>query len=140
MQKQSPRVVPRKRCSENIQQTYKRTSMPKRNFNKVRDGSRTAAASKMERFVIIVNGFQSLTIITKRSILDVAAALDPPLKVACNFIAITLRRGCSPVNLLHIFRAPFLKNTSRRLLLKSLSDYVHSQYQIKNELKKVFFY
>ena len=33
----------------------------------------------MERFVIIVNGFQPLTIITKRSILDVAAALDPPL-------------------------------------------------------------
>ena len=40
---------------------------------------RTAATSKMERFVIIVNGFQSLTIITKRSVLDVAAALDPPL-------------------------------------------------------------
>ena len=37
------------------------------------------ATSKMERFVIIVNGFQPLTIITKRSILDVAAALDPPL-------------------------------------------------------------
>ena len=33
----------------------------------------------MERFVAIVNGFQPLTIITKRSILDVAAALDPPL-------------------------------------------------------------
>ena len=33
----------------------------------------------MERFVIIVNGFQPLTIITKDSILDVAAALDPPL-------------------------------------------------------------
>ena len=33
----------------------------------------------MECFVIIVNGFQPLTIITKRSILDVAAALDPPL-------------------------------------------------------------
>ena len=33
----------------------------------------------MERFVIIVNGFQPLTIITKRSILDVAAVLDPPL-------------------------------------------------------------
>ena len=33
----------------------------------------------MERFVITVNGFQPLTIITKRSILDVAAALDPPL-------------------------------------------------------------
>ena len=46
-----------------------------------RGGSRAAAASKMECFVIIVNGFQSLTIITKHSILDVAAALDPPLNV-----------------------------------------------------------
>ena len=45
-----------------------------------RGGSRAAAASKMERFVIIVNGFQPLTIITKRSILDVAAVLDPPLE------------------------------------------------------------
>ena len=44
-----------------------------------RDGSRTAAASKMELFVIIVNGFQPLTIITKCSILDIAAVLDPPL-------------------------------------------------------------
>ena len=33
----------------------------------------------MERFVIIVNGWKPLTNITKRSILDVAAALDPPL-------------------------------------------------------------
>ena len=41
--------------------------------------SRTAATSKMEVFVIIVNGFQPLTIITKCSILDVAAVLDPPL-------------------------------------------------------------
>ena len=44
-----------------------------------RGGSRAAATSKMECFVIIVNGFQSLTIITRRSILDVAAVLDPPL-------------------------------------------------------------
>ena len=42
-----------------------------------RGGSRAAETSKMERFVIIVNGFQPF--ITKRSILDVAAALDPPL-------------------------------------------------------------
>ena len=46
-----------------------------------RGGSRTAATSKMELFVIIVNGFQPLTIITKRSILDVAAVLDPPLHI-----------------------------------------------------------
>ena len=44
-----------------------------------RGGSRTAATSKMERFVIIVNDLKPLTIITKRSILHVAAVLDPPL-------------------------------------------------------------
>ena len=35
----------------------------------------------------------------------------------CNFIEITLRHGCYPVNLLHIFRTAFPKNTSERLLL-----------------------
>ena len=30
---------------------------------------------------------------------------------------IALRHGCSPVNLLHIFRAPFPRNTSGWLLL-----------------------
>ena len=38
-------------------------------------------------------------------------------KVASNFIEITLRHGCSLVNLLQIFRTPFPKNTSGRLLL-----------------------
>ena len=37
-------------------------------------GSRADATTKMDRFVIIVNGFQPLTITTKRSLLDVAAA------------------------------------------------------------------
>ena len=41
-----------------------------------RSVSRAATTSKMERFVIIVNGWKPLTIITKRSILDFAAALD----------------------------------------------------------------
>ena len=44
-----------------------------------RGGSRTAATSKMERFLIIVNDWKPLPIITRRSILDVAAVLDPPL-------------------------------------------------------------
>ena len=44
-----------------------------------RDGSRTAATPKIERFVIVVKGSKPLTIMTKRSILDVAAALDAPL-------------------------------------------------------------
>ena len=48
---------------------------------RLRDGSRAAATSKMECFVIIVNGFQPLTIVTKHSILDVAVALDPPLRL-----------------------------------------------------------
>ena len=33
-------------------------------------------------------------------------------EVLCNFIEIVLWLGCSPVNLLHIFRTPFPKNTS----------------------------
>ena len=39
------------------------------------------------------------------------------IKLLCNFIEITLQHGCSPINLLHIFRTPFLKNTSEWLLL-----------------------
>ena len=33
-----------------------------------------------------------------------------------NFIEITFWHVCSPVNLLHIFRIPFLKKTSGRLI------------------------
>ena len=39
------------------------------------------------------------------------------IKLLCKFIEITHWHGCSPVNLLHIFRAPFTKNTSGWLLL-----------------------
>ena len=64
-----------------------------------RDGSRTAAKSRMECFVIIVNGFQPLTIITKLSILDVAVGLVPPL---------TLSRI-----------TPFMKISKRHILINS---------------------
>ena len=66
-QKQPPRRVPRKRCSESMQQIYRRTPMPKCDFS--------------------------------------------------NFIEIALRHGCSPVNLLYIFRPPCFKNISGWLLL-----------------------
>ena len=42
------------------------------------------------------------------------------MRLQSSFIEITLRHGCSPVNLLHIFRTPFLKNTSGRLLLNKI--------------------
>ena len=73
IQKQPSRGVLTKRCSENMQQIYRRTLTPKCNFNKV---------SKQ------------------------------------------LWRGCSPVNLLHIFRAPFPINTSGWLLLE-IAGYFH---------------
>ena len=39
------------------------------------------------------------------------------VKLQSNFLEITLRHGCSPVNLLHIFKTPFPKNSSERQLL-----------------------
>ena len=58
-----------------------------------RGGSRAAAACKMECFAIIVNDFQSLTIIKKLSILDIAAALDPPLMLLQNTTAFLSQNG-----------------------------------------------
>ena len=40
------------------------------------------------------------------------------IKLQSNFIENTLRHGCSPVNLPHIFRKHLLKNTFGRLLLQ----------------------
>ena len=41
------------------------------------------------------------------------------IKLLCNFIEITLWHGCSPLNLLHIFRTTFHRKTSGWLLLFS---------------------
>ena len=41
----------------------------------------------------------------------------PMPKQQSSFIETILRRGCSPVNLLHIFWTPFPKNTYPELLL-----------------------
>ena len=54
----------------------------KKAFEPIRGESRTAATSKMECFVIIVNDKKPLSIITKRSVLDVVAVLDPPLLIS----------------------------------------------------------
>ena len=47
-----------------------------------------------------------------------------------NFIEIRLRHGCSPVNLLHIFRTPFLEDTSGWLLLKISRIRPHRLYNL----------
>ena len=44
-----------------------------------------------------------------------------------NFIEVALRHGCSPVNLLHIFRTTSLKNTTEWLLLSLLKTGVVSE-------------
>ena len=48
----------------------------------IRRGSRAAATSKMEQFVIIVNSW-------KPSVLDVAASLDPPLILSMLPVSVT---------------------------------------------------
>ena len=87
LQKQSSRGVLEKRCSENLQQTYWRTLMPKCDLNKV--------------------AFQ-----------------------------ITLRHGCSPANLLHIFGTPFLQNTSGRLLLMFVN--IFNKYVLKGSFVDLY--
>ena len=63
----------------------------------MRGGSKDVATSKVERFVIIVNGFQPLTIISKRSVLNVGAVLDLPL---VDLVGVVTRRMFLDVNVL----------------------------------------
>ena len=39
------------------------------------------------------------------------------IKLLCNIIKITLKRGCSPVSLPRILKTPFYKNTSGEILM-----------------------
>ena len=53
-----------------------------------------------------------------------------------NFIEIALPHGCSPVNLLYIFRTPFSKNNSGRLLLSLLKGSGIKQLPVIKDGKK----
>ena len=55
------------------------------------------------------------------------------IKLQSNFIEIVIRHGCSPVNLLYIFRTPFPKNTSGWLLL------YFSQRSLKNMIRSMIY-
>ena len=59
------------------------------------------------------------------------------IKLFCNFIEITRRHGCSPVNLLHILRTPFRKNTPGCLLLYICKEKVKDKHAKDNKYRKV---
>ena len=55
-----------------------------------------------------------------------------------NFIEITLRYGCSSVNLLHFFRIPFRKNTPGGLLLSTdMSMLTHHETDEENDAEEL---
>ena len=58
------------------------------------------------------------------------------IKLLCSFIEILLWHGCSPVNLLHIFRTLFTKNTSGRLLFENLNRFCET---IQKMLEKLIY-
>ena len=91
----------------------------------IRGGSRAAATSKMECFVIIVNGWKPLTTITKHSILDVAPALDPLLVIICQVGSYRniLKLAADHLLLPHV---KLFKKTKRGLELVSLSHFLHN--------------
>ena len=72
---------------------------------------------------IYINRSSHPEVFLEKDVLKIAANLQNTCRNAIsiksqrNFTEITLRHRCSPVNLLHIFRIPFLKNTSGGLLL-----------------------
>ena len=55
-----------------------------------------------------------------------------------NVIEIVLRHGCSPVNLLHIFRTPCLKNTSGRLYLKCSESTIAVFFETRHFFKILY--
>ena len=54
------------------------------------------------------------------------------VKLLCNFIEVSFQHRCYLVDLLHVLRMPFPKNTSRRLLLLSLMWTIAVNFVNKN--------
>ena len=92
-QKQPARGVPKKKCSENIKQVYKRAAIPKCNFNKV----------------------------TLQLYLNHSSALRTPTPLLASASLEENIHSWKYAVLLHVFRSPFSKNTSGWLLLKKFT-------------------
>ena len=88
----------------------------------------------MECFVIIVN---PLTIITKHSILDVAAALAPPLKITENVIG-TYSIYVKKYSKLHA-NFPQLDKLSKLLMYRSIYSFESVHRKKKKKFSKCFF-
>ena len=57
-----------------------------------------------------------------------------------NFIEIAFPHGCSTVNVLHIFRTPFPKNTSGRLLLRVADSALYGKIRFRvNSYSGIFY-
>ena len=96
-----------------------------------RGGSRTPATSNMERFVIIVNGWKPLAIITKSSILDVTAVLDPPLPTI-SYMHDIIWCGISHLQFLFYWKINIIKDKFSRHFVKesSLCYYKFSNFRM----------
>ena len=95
-----------------------------------RGGSSAAATSKMECFVIIVNGWKPLTIITKHSILDDAAALDPSLSLSVWLSWMDLFNACLIIEVEIDFGKPFQEATYFISLISSYIIVNISEYKL----------
>ena len=60
------------------------------------------------------------------------------IKLLFNFIVIALQHGCSPINLLHIFRTPFPKKISGQLLLNLKTRFVRKKAHEISETSFLF--
>ena len=93
-------------------------------FNVLRDLTKNAEYPPPTCFVIFI-GRSPSEVFLRKGILKMCSEFTgehpcrrvTSIKLHCNFIEIALRHGCSPVNLLYIFRTLFPKNTSAWLLL-----------------------
>ena len=142
LQKMPSGGVLKKRCSENMQQIYRRTPLLKcdvmviniqHSFIKIHSTKlelRFSAGSNSAREVSEIwddgdlwqwsrletrlNAFRRSTIPQKQF----NSIHYSSIKLRSNFIETTLQNGCSSVKMLYIFRTDCLKNTSGRLLLE----------------------
>ena len=96
-----------------------------KNFSNVRSGS-----TKWWTNVLLITRSSHPEVFLRKSVLKICSKFtgEHPcrsvflIKLISRFIEITLRRGCSPVNFLHIFKTPFPRNTFPEIYLSLRGD------------------